>query len=694
MYNYVCIYLFIMLEMKGWNDVTLSPDSASKWQPTLLAGPPTPNTLVTSHAVLPQIGIRYTYSPCDMYESAPGVYVFDFCQNMAGIVTFKIPKGVAGSKYAGHIVRFGHGEALLGPPPAGVNTDHYGGVAPQKGSITLAGDGEAVEYTTKFTYYGFRYVQLTGYPGVPDFSSMTAHFLNTQYDLIGDISFSDPNLDRVQHITRAAAMSNFLSIPTDCPQRERRGWMGDAQLSSRTLVYNFGMAGSYTHFTTLIADAQDPTTGHVPDCVPWYNHGSGVSDPAWGSAFMFLTELIAEFYADDGIFGANYAQIKQYIDSLILETQSETDTFGGLLNYSHYGDWCPPAGCVQGGGPCRDSGLVSSFEYISQLRMLAKYAQILGYDDDAAKYSELDKNISASFVKAYYDPVNKIFYEPTIAQDNTLQTAISLASQIGLVPAADAAAVFQNLVDDVMVKHGGHLDTGIVGIKELLTALTSGGRIDVALHLAQVEDQPGWVYMVEQGATTLWETWTGSRYAPDASWNHIMFGSNSGWYFESLAGIQLYPGTRGFQRVLFKPSVWAAAASPPASICGNLSFVTASVNTIRGLATAKWQCGAGQLAKHTHQATGFRADSGLQFNYSVTVPLGSTASVVISTFGRSAADSALQVTEGDHATPIWTQGAYVPGVPGVTGAANQTDLGGEYVAVEVGSGDYNFQVYF
>ena len=691
-------YVDLRKDDRAWNHVVHDATALSlvlKWQGATAAAPPTPTTLVTSHAVLPKIGVRESYSPIAMYESAPGEYVYDFGQNMAGVVTFSLPAGVGGPQSAGRTVSLRHAEAVHGPPPAKIFNQLYDHTK-EIVNITLAGDGLAVEYTPKFTYMGFRYVQLTGYPGVPTRETLTAHFLNTMYDLIGEISFSDPNLNAVQQITRMAAMSNFQSIPTDCPQRERRGWLGDAQLSSRTNTFNFGMAGAYTHFVGQIQDAQDPATGATQDCVPWYGHGFQPSDPSWGAAYTYLAELIFEQYDDDDVVGLHYAGIKAHIDSLT--KQAGIDNEGGLLHFSCWGDWCPPSGCgwnlthdAQGHSICGDdnSALVSSFQYISQLRMIARFASILGHADDAAKYTALDKAVSAEFVKRYYVPENKTFFEPNRVphvEELTVQTCISLASSLGLVPEEDSVAVFETLVEDVMVKHGGHLDVGIVGVKELLPALVAGGRSDVALHVAQTPDEPGWVYMVLQGATTLWETWTGTRYAPaqagtvTASWNHIMFGSQSAWYFESLAGIQLAPGARGWQRLVFKPAVWAGAASPPASLCGNLSFVDASIDTIRGAVAAAWQCPINATTPL------------LQFTYTVTVPSGSTASVVLPTFGVKSSDTGLTVKEGGVA--VWAKGAFVgSSVDGVVSAAAGLDLSGPNVAVEIGSGTYTFTVF-
>ena len=390
-------------------------------------------------------------------------------------------------------------------------------------------------------------------------------------------------------------------------------------------------------------------------------------------------------------------------------------------------------------------------------------------------------------VATFYDGAAKTFREPHREagdEELTTQTCIALASTLGLVPARDAPAVFATLVHDVMEVHSGHLNVGIIGVKELLPALVAGGRVDVALQVAQTPTQPGWVYMVLQGATTLWETWTGSRYTPVASWNHIMFGSQSAWYYEHLAGLQLAPGSRGWQRLLLKPAVWAGAATPPRSICANLSFASASIDTIRGRAAAAWQCGGvsrdsgtcadniaerstahiscdtgtisavafasfglptgtctagahhispschtngskavvekvclGKASCDVHVSTGaFHGDpcpneakhlsvavtcsgaptrpskAALQLTYTVTIPPGSTASVVLPTFGAAADASSLFMTEG--AAALWKGGTFVGGgVPGVVSAAAGEDAGGPHVRFEVGSGQYIFRVF-
>jgi alpha-L-rhamnosidase len=571
------------METAGWTEAGY--DSATNGWTAVKESVPAPsaNTTIASHAVLPPIKVGRTYSPCDMWESSPGVYVFDFCQNMAGFTTLQIPAGLATGVSS---VSMLHAEAVHGPPPAAIY-HHYSNTAETATYITR-GDSAAVKYTPLFTYMGFRYVQLTGYPGTPDFTTLTAHFVHTAFETTGSVSFSDPLLDQVQHITRMASMSNFMSIPTDCPQRERFGWLGDAQLSAETTIHNFDMAGAYTAFISLINDSQDPVSGNVQDCVPWYGHGHSQADPAWGSAYTFIADWVGTYYDDDAIFKRHYTGIKAHLEAL--RTQATADNANGLLTFSWWGDWCPPSGCRLSKDH-RNSALVSSFMYLKQIRIMAKMAGILGHSADADEYKSLDMNVSAAFTKAFYNPTTHIWNEPqreSGAEELTLQTCASLGIELGL---GDKSQDIAALVDDVMVKNDGHLDVGIVGVKYLLPSLSRAGRTDVALQVAQTKTIPGYVYMVLQGATTLWETWTGTRYQPTASWNHIMFGANSEWYYKWLAGIRQADGGRGFDKLLLAPQVWTPQMPNSRGICGNLSSVDASMTTPRGPIIASWSCG-------------------------------------------------------------------------------------------------------
>ena len=468
----------------------------------------------------------------------------------------------------------------------------------------------------------------------------------------------------------------------------------------------------------------------------------------------------------------------------------------GLLTYGGWGDWCPPAGCRAcwtkedgstsaltsttedvGGKPSlksENSVIVSSFYYISELRIVAEYAGILGKTADQAKYAALAEAAGVAFNKHFYNAANKTYDEKrTCGEYLSPQTKISLAAALDLIPPVDYDAVIDTLVDDVAAQ-GWHLNVGIVGIKYLLPTLSAAGRGDVALMIAQVRTPPSYIYMVEQGATTLWETWTGTQYQPVASRNHIMFGSNSDWYYKFLAGITMAKNTRGWQQLVLRPEVWNAKRG--VSVCANLSSTEGSIDTPRGIISAAWSClpqggggPAGTCAEVAEKgsahlrcstgviksvdfasygtpkgscASGFSANSTCSapttkavvegmcvgkpsclvpaltatfgadpcwdtlkqlavkvtcgggapppssltpvFEYSVVVPTGSTAQVVLPQFGSKAA------TVAETAGAVWKAGAYVPGVSGVTGAS--VDTAGN-VAISTGSGAFTFTVY-
>ena len=336
-------------------------------------------------------------------------------------------------------------------------------------------------------------------------------------------------------------------------RRERRGWLGDAQISAETNLYNFDVAASYTNFVQSIHDAQNHVcrffnrsyceihghygniSGSIPDVVPFYGHGRQPGDPAWGAAYTLLPEWLSSWHKDDRLFEQHYDGITAHLDQLIrVARQNEEDYTGadGLLTYGLYSDWCPPQGCggFNGGdrlddpsGLCpptqvSNSQIVSSFYYISQLRIMAQTAARLQRHDDAARYEAILAPLASAFNKRFFDASNATYREPARNYGGSLspQTTISLAWHLGVIPADHRAAVIQTLVDDVAA-HDYHLNVGIVGVKFLFATLSEAGRGDVALMIAQGKTAPSFGYMVEQGATTLWETWYSLRYAPGGS---------------------------------------------------------------------------------------------------------------------------------------------------------------------------------
>jgi alpha-L-rhamnosidase len=449
-------------ETPGWTTPAFQLGSA--WTaPALLAGPPGGSAVqYSSHAVLPPVRIGQSYAPCDMWEvvDSPGTYVFDFCQNMAGFTTLNIREGIFTVSNITQV----HAEAVHGPKPAAI----YNQLATytlQTNSYLSRGDGKPASYTPLFTFAGFRYVQLSGLPLVPDFNTLEAHFIHTDFELTGDIEFSAPLLNSVQHAARASALSNFQSIPSDCPQRERRGWLGDSQLAAEALFHNFDVSAALSAFVQQIDDAQNKATGEVQDCVPWYGHGFEPADPAWGAAYSLLSDWIGTYSHDSQIFARHYVGITAHLDSVIKMAAGGRLPGGannphpgphgwdGLLAFGPYSDWCPAKGCSECDDPRKDpaaynSALVSSYYLIKQLKIVGNYAALLGHEDDAVRYAAVAANTSQSFVRHFYDATAKTFREPdrNCTQYLSPQTSISLGNELGLVPAGDEEPVMKNLV--------------------------------------------------------------------------------------------------------------------------------------------------------------------------------------------------------------------------------------------------------
>ena len=235
--------------------------------------------VLSSSAIMPKARHIETYTAQTITEPSPGVFVFDFGQNVAGVTRIKIP----GNDKRGMNITLIHSEEL---DPNGNIVEMYAPRSPMIGTYTLRGDGNDEIYEASFTYYGYQYVSVTGYPSTPDLNCIESIFIHSDFDTsVGSIQFGTSNvnidnnaylLNKIQHMTRYASLSNYINIPTDCPQRERRGWLGDAQLSALTTIHNFDMAAAYTKYIRDIQDSQDKinSKGALGDCVPYYKHGA------------------------------------------------------------------------------------------------------------------------------------------------------------------------------------------------------------------------------------------------------------------------------------------------------------------------------------------------------------------------------------------------------------------------------------
>jgi alpha-L-rhamnosidase len=573
---------------------------------------------VLSAQMMPAIQVVDTVLPVKMTSPQPGVYVFDMGQNFSGWARLRV-KGPRGTDVRMRFVELVYDNGMINRENlrAARAEDHY----------ILKGEGEET-WEPRFTYHGFRYVELSGFPGTPMPDSIRGRVAHSAVRPIGSFVASKDILNRLQRIITWGQKTNLHSIPTDCDQRdERMGWMGDAQGTAEEAMMNFDMAAFYTNFVRDIRDVQDDK-GRLSDTVP-HIWGGEKADPAWATAYPLLCWYMYQYYGDTRVLEEQYDGLRKYVE--FLRSQAEN----GLVKFSSYGDWVAVEKCP--------GAIVSSFYYYYDVKILADAARILGKGQDAALYDRLAGDIRAAFNREYYDPKTGDYADGT-------QTANTLPLFLGIATDKEGGA-WGRLFDDIVYKHNSHLTTGIIGTKYIMELLTRSGSSDLAYDIAVQTTYPSWGYMIENGATTLWELWQKREGPSMNSHNHPMFGSVGAWLYKALAGINLAPGSVGFEKVLLQPQM-----------VRDLRHASGSVQTLRGEVGCTWS----------------RTDGSVRVE--AVVPVGSAAEIVIPKFNLRN----VRVTEGGKA--LWENGRFVPGVAGVDEAVDKDGA----VRIKTGSGRYAF----
>lgn len=639
------------LEKPGW-DAPGYDDAGWEAVQTVEA----PGGALASQASFPPIRVCHTLLPRTLSIPKPGVFVYDFGQNFTGWVKLRVsgPRG-AQVKIRHAEILYKDGTLNVAPNRKAEATDVY----------ILKGEGEEV-FEPRFTYHGFQYVELTGFPGTPSLTTIEGQFVHSDVPLRGNFLCSDPLINQIHQNILWGQLSNLMSIPTDCPQRdERMGWLGDAQLTAEEAVYNFDMTGFYAKWLRDIQDAQKED-GSVPDVVPTY-WTLYPADPAWGTACIVIPWALYCYYEDRQILEQYYPMMKAYIECLNAMAK------GDVLSFGKYGDWCPPWHVNSVETP---QDLVSQWYYYHDTLTLLKIAQILDNTEDVELLTAKAARIKDAFNELFFKDDTYVgkqdkWYRRLVAENMTeqekkerakrmehhfgvrSQTGPALALFLDMVPEDRRGAVLQKLVEDIVVIHGTHLNTGIVGTRYILDVLTDNGHADLAYQLVTQTTYPSWGYMIKEGATTLWERW---EYLTDVgmnSQNHIMLGSVDAWFYRFLAGIQIALPEPGWQRINIKPYV-----------LGDLNFVSASVNTFKGIVSSQW----------TKQY-----DSLL---FEVTIPVNTSATVSVPKRGWE------QVVISEGGTVIWQNGAPARTVAGISGGQEQEN----WVTFTLGSGTYYFEV--
>lgn len=552
-------------------------------------------------------------------QPAPGTYLFDLGQNMVGWARLKV-QGKAGTQ-----VRLRFGEMLS--PNGTLYTENLRS-ARATDTYTCRGSKSAEVWEPHFTFHGFRYVEVTGFPGKPGPEAITGCVVGSDTPPTGTFTCSQPMVNQLQHNIVWGQRGNFLSVPTDCPQRdERLGWMGDAQVFVRTATYNRDTAAFYEKWMQDVDDAQSPEGGFSDVSPRLVDDANGA--PAWGDAGVIVPWTVYQAYGDIGIVQRHWPAMTRWLDYI-----SSANPSGLWIRRrgNNFGDWLSIAADTP-------KDVLATAYYAYDASLMARMARALGRPAEAARYEALFGHIKTAFNMAYVGPDGTV--------KGGTQTDYVLALRFNLLPDSLRPLAARLLADNIAAKNN-HLSTGFVGVGYLCPVLTEAGYNPVAYRLLLNDTFPSWGYSIKQGATTIWERWDG--YTQDKgfqspsmnSFNHYSLGSVGQWLYQDVAGIDTDPDKPGYKHLVLHPHPGLG-----------LIQARATYNSIQGLIVSDWRIKNGQ------------------FVWNVTVPANTTATAWLPT-GDTAA-----VTEG---------GRTIGAVPGIVPAG--TDHGS--AKYELQSGTYHF----
>ncbi len=442
-------------------------------------------------------------------------------------------------------------------------------------NYTLSGEGEEI-YEPTFTFMGFRYVEITGYPGKLTEDDITAVVIHSDMQPTGKYETSDPLLNQLQHNIVWGQKGNFLDVPTDCPQRdERMGWTGDAQAFVRTASFNYDVAAFFTKWLKDLS-ADQRSGGEVPFVIPDVlnpqNSETTTTSAGWGDVATIAPWTIYQVYGDKDILEAQYPSMKAYVEYIRNKAGESMIWKSGSV----FGDWLfyhPFVNDHGGADGHTDKDFIATAFYAYSTSILADVAKVLGKTEDASFYEDLFENIKSVFIHEYITPAGRI--------GTNSQTSYVLALMFNLVPENVRAKSAQLLVDDIRSR-GTHLSTGFLGTPYLCHVLSDNGFTDVAYDLLMQKTFPSWLYPVTAGATTIWERWDGQR--PDGtfqdagmnSFNHYAYGAIGDWMYQVSAGLDVLEP--GYKHLLIKPH--------PTHL---LEYSKASFDSPYGVAESGWE---------------------------------------------------------------------------------------------------------
>jgi len=600
----------------GFNDAGWTPVSIGEADKAIL-------TATTNEPIKKQEQVK----PLKIFKTPKGELVADFGQNLVGWVELK----VKGNK--GNTINIFHAEVLT--KEGNFYTDNLR-VAKQQATYILKGGAEE-SFEPHFTFQGFRYIKVEGFPGELKPENITAVALYSDMKPSGTFTSSNALINQLQHNIQWGQKGNFLDVPTDCPQRdERLGWTGDAQVFSRTAAFNFNVNNFFAKWMKDVALDQQPD-GSVPHVIPNVLGPKAGASTGWADVATVIPWNVYLAYGDKQILTDQYKSMKNWVGYMEKASKNYLWNKG-----SHFGDWLffSPADDNGGNAAVTDKSFIAQCFFAHSTQLVLNTATVLGKADDITYYSNLLQKVKEAFVKEYVTPNGRLL--------SSTQTAHVLALQFDMLPESMRQAAAEKLVANIRA-YGNHLTTGFLGTPYLCHVLSRYGYTDVAYTLLLQETYPSWLYPVKMGATTIWERWDGIRtdgsfqVTSMNSFNHYAYGAIGDWMYRVMAGLDTYEDGVGYKHIKIQPHLG-----------GGFTTVAASLQTYYGTVSDSWKIEGGKIIMD------------------VVIPCNTTATVYIPT---SKAES---VTEN---------GVALSAAKDIT--AGETANG--YVTVQLGSGKYHFE---
>jgi len=565
--------------------------------------------------------------PVSVKKGKEGKYIIDMGQNFSGWINLKNIKGPRGQKIT---LRFAEslqpdGELYTANLRDARVTDRY----------TMKGSG-LESWHPVFIYHGFRFVEVSGFPGVPSPDNVEGCLVFDALKTTGSFATSDAVINKVYRNAWWGIASNYKGMPVDCPQRnERQPWLGDRTIGALGESYVFDNGSLYVKAMEDIEESQT-AEGALPDVAPaFWNYYS--DDVTWPAAYITISNNLYNQFGNIEPIRKHYASMKKWMSYMKEKYMKDF-----LITRDKYGDWCVPPENLQlihAKDPSRitDGKLIATAYYYKLLSYMQRFAGLLDKKEDVAAFAELAVKIKEAFHTEFYNEKNRYYGNNTV-------TANLLPLYFGITPDRLRAVIFENIRRKVHVEDHDHISTGLIGSQWLMRGLTEYGYGELAYLLASNKTYPSWGYMAENGATTIWELWNGNTADPQMnSQNHVMLlGDLLTWFYENLGGIRTDKTAVGFKKIIMKPTVPAG-----------LESVNAAYNSVHGWIKSAWK------------------NTITRFEWTVSIPANTSALVYFP------ANSIDELTEGERPVKEMKEIRLVSAGEGV-------------VLLEVPSGDYAF----